>query len=392
MTEASALALPAASEPREAPAAVPSVRRVPALDGLRGLAALLVLVFHCAPDPTVLGFRSSILVHSAWVGVDLFFVLSGFLITRGLIELQDVGNRYFIFYARRVLRIFPLYYFALTPALCLFLTIPAARPEAAKLAAPAWYYLYSYNIYVLIPNDWAGCDYLDHFWSLCVEEQFYLVWPFLVFNLRGRRLLAGMLATLGLAVLAKLLLAAAGVGWAPIYASTPTRMDAFALGGLGAYAEAYGLGRRENGKHLTRAAGVVALLVLAYGAVYKGLPIDSRLTHLTATPAVDLLFGLVVFLLACSTRPLLGLRRLCATRWLGLVGTYSYGIYVYHWIVFVLLIQLNVLGFVGNHPLQNFLLTTAVTLLVAVASFHLIERPFLRLKERVAYPARPATA
>ena len=58
----------------------------------------------------------------------------------------------------------------------------------------------------------------------------------------------------------------------------------------------------------------------------------------------------------------------------------------------MLLIQLNVLGFVGNHPLQNFLLTTAVTLLVAVASFHLIERPFLRLKERVAYPARPATA
>ena len=94
MTEASALALPAAGEPRAVPAAVPSVRRVPALDGLRGLAALLVLVFHCAPDPTVLGFRSSILVHSAWVGVDLFFVLSGFLITRGLLELQDVGNRY----------------------------------------------------------------------------------------------------------------------------------------------------------------------------------------------------------------------------------------------------------------------------------------------------------
>ena len=78
-----------------------------------------------------------------------------------------------------------------------------------KLAAPAWYYLYSYNIYVLIHNDWAGCDYLDHFWSLCVEEQFYLVWPFLVFNLRGRRLLVGMLATLGHAVAAKLLHAAA---------------------------------------------------------------------------------------------------------------------------------------------------------------------------------------
>ena len=140
MTEASALALPAASEPREAPAAVPSVPprpragRPPRARGAPGARLPLRARPHRArlpvldPRPLGLGRRRPVLRAL------------GLPDHARAARAAGRGQRYFIFYARRVLRIFPLYYFALTLALCLFLTIPAARPEAAKLAAPAWYY------------------------------------------------------------------------------------------------------------------------------------------------------------------------------------------------------------------------------------------------------------
>ena len=153
--------------------AAPTVR-VPGLDGIRALAVLLVVFYHL----NLLGL--------GWVGVQVFFVLSGFLITRLLLELRDgraLGSYLRTFFGRRVLRIFPLYYLFLVVALLLS---ALAIPSQAGPVQHQWPYVatFTYN--------WWGMTrfhektwFLDHLWSLAIEEQFYLLWPFLVFWLVG---------------------------------------------------------------------------------------------------------------------------------------------------------------------------------------------------------------
>ncbi|MEN1682052.1 MAG: acyltransferase, partial [Planctomycetota bacterium] len=167
----------------------PSPPHVPALDGVRGVAVLLVVVYHAAylASPTGVAEVVFATVRDAlWCGVDLFFVLSGFLITR--ILLATVGSpRYFrSFYLRRTVRIFPLYYGVL---LLLFVGLPAAAWLAggplqsvvdgetyqSLWSRQAWLWAYVQNFLQSSgPSQLPG---LGHFWSLAIEEQFYLAWP-----------------------------------------------------------------------------------------------------------------------------------------------------------------------------------------------------------------------
>jgi peptidoglycan/LPS O-acetylase OafA/YrhL len=172
-----------------------SGQRIPALDGIRGLAIALVMFHHFTlyggmrPD-FVLDkvYRHVALV--GWVGVDLFFVLSGFLIT-GILHDSRSDRHYFRnFYMRRTLRIFPLYYGVLAAT---FLVLPLVLDVSGScrelLRDQAWYWTYLINVQIGL-DYWPSCFVLGHFWSLAVEEQFYLVWPLLLYLL-GRR---GMLA------------------------------------------------------------------------------------------------------------------------------------------------------------------------------------------------------
>lgn len=144
--------------------------RNPSLDGLRGLAIALVILYHL----NLVGF--------GWVGVQLFFVLSGFLITRLLLALREqpsLGSYLKIFYGRRALRIFPVYYLYLLLLLLLWWALPTAQQGPV---AEQWRYAASYT------SNWLGMTgghqktyFLDHFWSLPIEEQFYLFWPLLLF-------------------------------------------------------------------------------------------------------------------------------------------------------------------------------------------------------------------
>ena len=214
------------------PAYHPEVRVTPyfpALDGLRALAVLMVLFVHAAPD----------LCPWGWMGVQTFFVLSGFLISGILVDSRTAAGRYCNFYARRALRIFPLYYGVLL--LCgggLWVT-------GGSWPQHAWLWLvYLQNFAWFLPGTFSDLlrtsggkvfGAIGHLWSLAVEEQFYLIWPPIVFACASRRRLA---AICGLLIGARLLLAPVLVSTLPakmlqdgfIYRTLPTQWDGFLMG------------------------------------------------------------------------------------------------------------------------------------------------------------------
>ena len=219
-------------------------RFYPALDGLRALAVLMVFFEHyeSAEFPAF---------NWGWVGVDVFFVLSGFLITGILYDTRETKHRFRNFYVRRILRIFPLYYGVLLLGVLL-------TPIFHWLWNPAWIlwfcYLGNYSRFIYLhdplfvrgaiehlvaksPFHHIGALYLGHFWSLCVEEQFYLVWPFIVFRIRDRVRLRNFCALIcGLTLLLRVMC----VVFVPnqylsaelLYRITPLRVDALLLGGV----------------------------------------------------------------------------------------------------------------------------------------------------------------
>jgi peptidoglycan/LPS O-acetylase OafA/YrhL len=369
--------------------AVAAADHFASLDGLRGIAILAVIGFHAEllADATGFGRIVELALDSGWIGVQLFFVLSGFLITRILLRTQSSPQYYTSFFARRMLRIFPLYYAAL---FVLFVVWPVlgSQPQALRDEQPVWLWLYLSN--------WSeplhlGGHSVSHFWSLAVEEQFYLVWPFLIHRRTPMQVLR-LCAGLTLASIA----VRAGMAWASadrlaIYMFTFCRMDALALGAAAAAAlqlPALRARLAASGRHLLIGAAVLSLLWLwlTHGPARK-LLLDLTL----GLTALALSFALLVLAAACgeATSPALWLRALSA-RWLRLVGKYSYAMYVIHKplhdYAFKPLLTSMGMRHVNNVPLA---LLYAVALMVvafglAWISFHVIENPFLRLKARFA--------
>src|SRR5580693_7177583 len=154
------------------------MNKIPQLDAVRGLAVLLVLLHNTDVYPSL---HLGLIADNGWMGVDLFFVLSGFLITGILLDTKQSGRYFENFYARRCLRIWPLYYSAL---LFMLVIVPLFRPSEAPAifgarSSPWWAYpLFLQNFLIPIPTSAAGL--LGVTWSLAVEEQFYLVWPLVV--------------------------------------------------------------------------------------------------------------------------------------------------------------------------------------------------------------------
>ena len=167
---------------------------VPALDGIRGIAILTVMLHHFTIFGMVrpnnfIDVQFYRLASAGWCGVDLFFVLSGFLITGILLDTKSGPHFFRNFYMRRVLRIFPLYYGFL---IVIFVLIPLAIQVGDKfqtlLDQQGWYWSYLINLPIAFKG-WSSVIIIDHFWSLAVEEQFYLFWPLVVFFSQRRQLI-----------------------------------------------------------------------------------------------------------------------------------------------------------------------------------------------------------
>ena len=364
-------------------------RHIPALDGVRGLAILSVLYCHLFwSNPYPVG--SSLLRffaqtrNAGWIGVNLFFVLSGFLITGILYDTLPSRHFFRNFYARRVLRIFPLYY----GFLLLLILITSLRGEHWTRAIFG-YLTYTENLpltgQALTDAYWVN---INHFWSLAIEEQFYLVWPLLVFLLRTRRRISiaaafGVLASLGIRI--GLVLSGFTVSHPyAIYGWTPTSLDGLCLGAILAMAI------RSRFRRTVIAWSPLALLTccvllgiawhLDPGFVVLGQPMFS-------TWGLTLLALTFTSLIAVCLKPGGFLEQFASAPALRFFGRYSYGLYVYHYTIGGLVISRlrpELLARFGSKALSIIipgLIATGVSVAVAWCSFTFYESRFLRLKE-----------
>ncbi len=305
--------------------------RLPALDGLRGVAMLLVFINHAieapfglAPAATRADAFVRAIAHAGWIGVDLFFVLSGFLITGILLDARD---------ARRALRVFPLYYGVLTVA---FVLLPRmvhwAEPAFATLQANQWWYWgYAVNLLTALTHGQGTPLNTTHFWSLSIEEQFYLVWPLVVWACKPRVLLRVIALTMiaGLAFRLALVLPDPAHNARLAFYLTPGRLDGLMTGAaLAVVARAPGgLTGLQAFAPLVCGAGVVALSALAI--LRGGFNHQDPVVVIAGLPLVALLFGaLLVMALAAPRTSRLGrwLSGASLRKW----GKYSYGIYIIH--------------------------------------------------------------
>jgi len=374
--------------------------RVPALDGLRGLAVLMVVLSHyCVPanPDATMSPASAIffqLMASGGVGVDLFFVLSGFLITGILYDSRRTTHYFRDFYARRALRIFPLYYGVLA---FIFFVAPQFRPLVSPYSAhtpdhPAWLWLYAVNICTglktppdqIIVSDWLG---VAHFWSLSVEEHFYLLWPAVVLFCNRRALLRLSAGVMVAAFALRVVLYSQGEVY-PARWFTPCILDSLAVGSFLAAAV-----RGEGGiAPLKRPAkwgfilGGIALVAIQLSVFLVPREV-ARPIILTCTYAVlAVFFGSLLVLALSAPR-----ERFDARLWhslpLRFLGKISYGLYVYHFLFEPLLrewFSSLPVPEPATNPVLNSLLFTLVAggacIVFSVASWHLYEAPFLKLK------------
>ena len=382
------------------PALPGPLRREPALDGIRGLATLAVMLFHFtmfeqSSQPL---YRAGLALASlGWASVDLFFVLSGFLITGILLDTKGQQHFFRNFYARRALRILPLCYAVLAVVMLLLVATASVRtPESREfLGRQVWLWTYTTNIEFLVYGHWnfnLGRLWLNHFWTLAVEEQFYLVWPVVVFALRRRALVA---VTLGLVVVAPLLRAIMilhDVRPGIVLTLTPCRVDALALGALAAVLARDPALRPRVLRGLPWLA-VAALPPLVWLGWTRRLYWLDPVVVAVALSLLALIACSAV--LQCALAPDGRLARMLRISVLRFLGKYSYGIYLFHYMLWPSLEQYlpaarlsaasgSDLAGLAGHVLAGVALSTAA----GFVSFHVLERHFLGLKRNFSYTSR----
>ncbi|MHB1861350.1 MAG: acyltransferase family protein [Gemmatimonadaceae bacterium] len=368
--------------------------RIAHFDGLRSLAVLAVLAMHATQLPVPLLTRTPLdrmAVHAAlsgWIGVDLFFVLSGYLITGILLDSRGASGYFRSFYARRTLRIFPLYYGVLAGMLLVVpMLLPAliAHPANAS-AGQLWDWTYLTNWRIAWMNAWdAVPTHTAHFWSLAVEEQFYLCWPLLVWWLGPRGIRRLSIALLAAAPVLRALLLWRGVSPVAVFVTTPTRMDGLAAGALLACL-ARDMGTLAAVRPLARRAGAIAGVALLLIAVrVRLLDQNDPLVQVAGFSALAAAFASVVALAGTQ-------------RWLGhpvlaYLGRRSYALYVFHPMVIALADRASVARGVplvaGSGVLRQgafFCAAAAGTVLVAEVSWRLWESPWMGLKRFAPRP------
>ncbi len=343
------------------------MQRIKELDSIRGLAALAIVVYHLwLPQVGLLG-----------AAVDLFFVLSGFLITTILLT-NSLSRQFLVsFYARRALRIWPIYYLSLG----LLVLLVRIVPDAGQLDGLPYFATFTQNIPYYCSNSApAFIPAFRHTWSVAIEEQFYLFWPAVLWVL-GRR--AVRPAALTLIVLAVMTRALEFNGWILV-----SHCDGLALGALLAswnLLDVEGEARRERSFWKLGLAST-GFWVGSALALYL-VPSDWQSSLVRPVQSVRLLSLNVVFLALVGS-----IARSSGSRWLGVLrlswltylGQISYGLYLYHHVVFMLWDDYAARYGIANN-LAIDVAKLALSLAIAALSWRYIEQPALRLKTWFSY-------
>ena len=357
----------------------------PALDGLRAMAFLMVFGQHYLHLPW------------GWSGVDIFFVLSGFLITGVLYDSRERPHRVRDFYIRRTLRIFPLYYGVL---LLLLLTYPILRWDWSWkwLLWPAYLGNFCHGLHPMsipaplqklsdfLPQSRSFSSvqlYLGHFWSLCVEEQFYLFWPWVVFRVRDRKKLMSICLFFCVACP---LMRAIGSHTIPqyildrgaLYRWTPFRIDALLLGGWVSLV-LRGAAADRLRKAVRVVGGTLFVAMIAFVACHSYAEIlHPKWQYTWGLTLVDLVAACLIVM---ALEPGSTIYRVFSLRPLRWIGRISYGAYIFHEMLHPIYINI-VVHYIANRAILVAVVGLPMTLLLAWASFRWYETPFIRLKER----------
>ena len=345
------------------------------LNGVRGVAAIMIMVCHFFAYVTIEGKWLQILASLAsfgQTGVSLFFVLSGFLITRILLQAKSKTNYFKTFFIRRALRILPLYYVFL---LVFYYLFPYLTGQKIVSLHETWYY-YVYLQNLALTFNWNASGPL-HYWTLAVEEHFYLLWPFVVYFISKENLKKVVFGILLIAILVRFGLI---LNDKVVYCFTFSRFDALAIGGLLATLENNLWLSSKRKSFFILISGASMLLLLLLWSMYSGDQIEWIQVFKFSLLAV-FYFSVLGFLLCIN--PSSWINRLLETSFLQTTGQISYGLYVFHPVAFILIIQFWMPANTNIGLL--FLLSFGLTYLLATLSFRFIEQPFLRLKKRWEY-------
>lgn len=373
--------------------------RLPPLDGLRGIAISMVLVFHCfylAPG----GFFSSLsstIASWMWLGVDLFFVLSGYLITTALLATRESPGYFGGFYRRRIARIWPAFFVVMTYVVVVYPILIGTPTERMSSPMLPW-------IMTLMQN-WHQIGHATyetwgtpHFWSLAVEEQFYLFWPLVILLVPRQHQLRICIGVLLASVALRALVITQSTNVLVFYELTPCRLDGFAAGAAVAI---YAQGRivtQTLSPWIVRAERIGLLLLMTAFVFGAKISNDFRWAWSLAMSGNSLIIAAVVARCRLGHLPQWGHSILCIKplQWM---GRYSYGIYLIH---YVLLIQLR-------GPIERYMPTSITThgnLLIIITGvivvalslawawimFEFIEAPALRWGARSRPKSIPTSA
>ena len=375
---------------------------MPALDGLRGIAVLLVMLTHTWRMPkTGLSDRVvSFVVSIGWSGVELFFVLSGFLITGILLDSKG-GHHYFRnFYARRMLRIFPLYYAMLAVSFVAAPLLPqlVGRSLGNANGQQLWYIFHLSNFSMAAHGAVAAAP-LGVTWSLSVEEQFYVAWPFVVWVLPRRWLLRLCLVIALLSLACRIVLTAIHVNTTVVYLLTPSQLGAIAIGGAVAIALRSGGGIERWALWARWVLVVTPFLIVAIGLVAMpgrySLDLSNPLMGTIGMLILQLLYAAMI-VAVLSGKPLPRLLRPIETKALRACGRWSYAMYLFHTplisVIYVVSLRHGWPLLLGSAlPVQLLLTTTCIgiTVTFAALSWRFYEQPIIGLKRLFpVYPQR----
>lgn len=356
---------------------------IPSLDGVRGLAILSVTFYRFGNESINNGTTSGLLakiIEAGESGVDLFFVLSGFLITGVLLDAKERSHFFFRFFLRRTLRVFPLYYASLVAFLILVpWWLGDKHPFQEAYANQAFLWTYLTNVKMSFSNSWCF-GYLGHFWSLAVEEHFYLAWPFAVYWLTAKQVFKLSILLSVASVLFRLVFALCYDNEVALLSFTVFRCEGLLMGG--AIAAKLRAGAPSPSLRLGALCSLVASGIIAVGVASAGnkLPISLH--------TVISLFCASLLLLLLTSKPSSLLPNLFEFPIFRTLGKYSYAMYVFQSPLIPLAssyISVSILtAYVGSGLAATAAYITimfAFTFLLGLFSWHLLEKQALSLRK-----------